>query len=248
MPGAPVQVLILLAAPLALPAVGQAVDTRSSTATVAQVAAALTPYTADYKFTMIGSRPDGGTTRRESTHVTAVDAQGRTMKEEITASGTSFSVLDPVAHTLTEWSSLLKQATVHSFGEPNDVARCALTGILTDAIKRQASSQNPRVEDLGTQTIAGIEARGTRTTFTAPHTGADAKATPFVTIMEKWSAVDSALNGLAVREMTEHSPGHSGWTKELTHLTRGDPDRTLFAPPSDYEIVNEKGTCQMKDW
>jgi hypothetical protein len=143
---------------------------------------------------------------------------------------------------------LSKQATVQSLGEGGDLQRCPTAKILTDAISREESSQKSTVEDLGVKTIDGIEAHGTRTTFTEPPARADGNQTPFVTVMEKWIAVDGALNGLPVRESSDHPAQHSGWTRELTRLKQGDPDPALFTPPSDYEIVKEKATCELKDW
>jgi hypothetical protein len=247
---ADVQKLILVLAMLASPTAGRAVSSRPSTA-ISHVTAARTPYTAEYKVTSVAARPNGTTTSSESSEVKAVDAQGREMTEQIgtvKSPTTSVTVFDPVAHTLTNWNSLLKQATVQSLGEGADVQRCPTAGLLADAISREESSQEPTVEDLGMKTIDGIEVHGTRTTFITPPARADGNEAPFITVMEKWIAVDIALNGLPVLEMTDNSPRHSGWTRELTRLKQSDPDPALFAPPSDYKIVKEEATCELKDW
>jgi hypothetical protein len=254
--GVSVQELILFSAMLALPAGGQAASPLPSTATT-HATAARSPYTAEYKVISVAARPSGTTTNYESSEVKAVDAQGREMTEKIgtlatvtgpTTSTTSVSVFDPVAHTLTNWNSLLKQATEGSLGEGADLQSCATAGFLSDAISRAASREKSTVQDLGMETIDGIEAHGTRTTFTTPPAPSDRNEAPLITVTERWIAVDVALKGLPVREMTDHSPRHSGWTKELTRLKQGDPDPALFAPPPGYKIVKEQATCELKDW
>jgi hypothetical protein len=243
--------LVPIASLLLLPSL---VAAQSASTAIAHVMAARTPYTAEYKVTSVVARPDGTTVNYVSSEVRAVDAQGREMREQIgtprngKSPTTSVSVFDPVAHTLTNWNSLLKQATMQSLGGSSVLLGCATAKLLTDAINREQSRQRSTVEDLGLKTIAGIEAHGTRTTFTTPPARDDGNEAPFVTVIEKWTAVDVRLKGLPVREMTDHSPGHSGSTRDLTSLKQGDPDPALFTPPSDYEIVREQATCKLKDW
>ena len=195
-------------------------------------AAAPAPYTAEYTYATIISRPDGTTENQDSTEVVARDGRGRSVKVQTASVGSSFQVRDPAAHTTARWSSSIKQATVTS-GETGPI-RCPLAGLLRDAIRSQLSGRKPAVEDLGTKTIAGVEAHGVCTTTADP---------PLVTVDETWSAVDPALNSLIVRETSDIAPRHSGWARTLTSLKRGEPDPKLFAPPADYEIVKKTAAC-----
>ena len=192
------------------------------------------PYTAEYKFTAIISHPDGTLESQDSTEIVARDGRGRSVKAQITPTGSSYQVHDPSAHTAAEWSTTVKQATVTS-GEIDPIG-CPLAGLLRDAIGRQLSEHKPTVADLGTRMISGVQAHGVRTTTADP---------PLVTVDEKWSAVDPTLNGLVVRESDDIAPRHSGWTRALTSLKRGEPDLKLFAPPSDYAIITKTAACTL---
>jgi hypothetical protein len=90
-------------------------------------------------------------------------------------------------------------------------------------------------EDLGTQTIQGVVARGTRTTHTIP-IGAIGNDAPLVRTMEVWTAQPL---GLAVRQVTD-DPRMGKRTRELTELSQSEPDAATFQPPEGYEIVTEE--------
>jgi hypothetical protein len=98
-------------------------------------------------------------------------------------------------------------------------------------------------ENLGTESIQGIEARGRRRTTTIP-AGAMGNDAPLVSISDIWTALTVGLNGLLVRE-TRNDPRQGKTTRELTNLTQGDPDPATFQPPEGYEIVTKDSSgCQ----
>ncbi len=93
----------------------------------------------------------------------------------------------------------------------------------------------PEVEDLGTTTIQGVEARGTRTTTTIP-AGEIGNDQPIVTTSEHWISRDF---GLVVREITD-DPRTGKRTRELVSLDRGEPDIAAFQPPDGYDVTVEE--------
>jgi hypothetical protein len=228
------QKLILVSAMLASPAVGQADRSRPSIATT-DATAARTAYTAEYKITVVRRLANGSTINdKDDTEIRAVDAQGREMSKQKLirisphSEGSTISVLDPVAHTRTFWDTFSKFATVQFMGKCSHAQNRA---------PRRAShlidhDKPPVEEDLGVDTINGIEAHGTRTTTTL-------RALPFARVTERWTAVEAGLKGLTVREMT-FDPRSGTWTRELTRFKQGAPDPALFSPPSDYEIGEPK--------
>jgi hypothetical protein len=96
----------------------------------------------------------------------------------------------------------------------------------------------PVVENLGTETVNGIEAHGRRTRTTIPAGGIGNDA-PLARTVELWTAIVPGLNGLLVREVND-DPRTGKTTRELTNLTRSEPDATVFQPPAGYEIVNRE--------
>jgi len=92
-----------------------------------------------------------------------------------------------------------------------------------------ASGAQPNVEQLGTKTIQGVAATGTRTTFTIP-TGQIGNDKPIQVVDERWYAAD-----LQVTMQSTHSDPRTGTiTYALSNVSLGEPAATLFQVPSDY--------------
>jgi len=231
------KIMLVAFAAVASPVAGQVTHSRATAAT--HVTAARTPYTAEYKATSTRPLADGNTITHEHTEVVAVDSQGRRMTQITTTRAkdqvaiVSTNVFDPIARTDTRWSSLNKKATVMMMGAGHGCA----TESRPNAPSAPRSRPTIERENLGTASIQGVEARGTRTTSTiaAGEVGND---TPLVTTTEKWTAVAVGLKGLMVREITDDA--RSGkYAKELTSISQEEPDPALFRPPADYEIVTK---------
>lgn len=90
----------------------------------------------------------------------------------------------------------------------------------------------PNREDLGTETIQGLEAHGERWTTTMP-AGQIGNDKPLVTTTETWISRDF---GLIVRTIRD-DPQMGKNTRELVSFTPGEPDLAVFQPPQDYEVV-----------
>ncbi len=97
-------------------------------------------------------------------------------------------------------------------------------------------------EDLGEQTIEGVLAKGTRTTSTIPAGTLDNEQ-PIRIVSEEWFSSE-----LQVLVMTKHSDPRVGETTyRLVHLTRTEPDKSLFALPADYTLkAPDAGTTHIE--
>ena len=92
-----------------------------------------------------------------------------------------------------------------------------------------------KVESLGTQTLEGVQAVGTRVTFTFP-AGAEGNDQPFSISFEKWYSPD-----LQVVIMTRHNDPRSGDNVyRLTGINRSEPAHSLFEPPSNFALKEER--------
>ena len=107
-------------------------------------------------------------------------------------------------------------------------------------VARDGRGENVNKEDLGTQTIEGVEATGTRMTFTIP-AGQIGNEGPINIVDERWFSKD-----LRTVVMTKHSDPRSGETVyRLTNINRKEPDHSLFEVPTDYQI-KEPTTLPMR--
>ena len=86
-------------------------------------------------------------------------------------------------------------------------------------------------EDLGKQTIEGVEAQGTRVTITIP-AGEIGNERPIEIVSERWYSPE-----LQMDVMTRHSDPRTGETTyRLTNINRSEPSKSLFEVPSDYTV------------
>jgi len=87
-------------------------------------------------------------------------------------------------------------------------------------------------EDLGTQTIAGVSAQGTRVTHTIP-AGQIGNEKAITIVSEHWYS-----NDLQIMVMSKRSdPRFGDTTYTLTNIQRQEPAASLFAVPSDYTVT-----------
>ncbi len=89
--------------------------------------------------------------------------------------------------------------------------------------------QNDFVENLGTTTVNGVTARGTRTTVTIP-IGAIGNDRELRSVTERWFSSD--LN-LLIKSVSS-DPRFGTTTYELLNVSRTPPDPSLFQVPADY--------------
>lgn len=243
---------LALAAGLCLPAAAQtAPPATRSTGFVGHTfgLAPQLPYTAEYKITRVQTLADGTTITHESTEVVAVDSHGRRMTATtpLPADGdqtpnTCVHVLDPVARTTASWCTASHKATVTTLAAPGAVRQQSCTSSATPGDLRAAVQQNHAERtavDLGTDTIQGVEAHGTRTTWTTP-AGAIGNDAPLTRVDEHWTAVTPGLRGMTVRDLNDN-PQTGKSTRELTSFEQSEPDASVFQPPSGYEVTTREG-------
>ena len=92
-------------------------------------------------------------------------------------------------------------------------------------------------ERLGTQVIDGLTVEGTRMTQTYP-AGADGSDRPIVVVSEQWSSPELRVTVLS----KTNDPRTGETTRTLIHISRDEPAISLFHPPADYRVVDEKVT------
>ncbi|MDR3726281.1 MAG: hypothetical protein P4K86_04475 [Terracidiphilus sp.] len=219
--------------------------------------AAWLPYMAEYKIVRVQVRAGVTSLPHESRIVTARDAQGRQMAAttEIPAWAeakpvTHFHVFDPMAHLTFTWSFPGKKATVTAIPFYGEIQMsCGDAVVRIASMDCEMKPTKVTLEELGTKTIEGIEARGRRTTWTTPseYVGKDKKHKPpvcpaEVSTTELWKAMTPGLTGLVARQVSEDAQTGK-YSKELVKFSQREPDAAVFRPPAGYEIVNrEVGT------
>ena len=129
---------------------------------------------------------------------------------------------------------------------PGNVAPAATPAFLSGRVVAAASQVNgvpiqtirPDIshEPLGTKTIEGVLAEGTRTTTTYP-IGFFGNDRPLTTVSEMWTSQEL---GMAVLTTTS-DPRRGEVTMKLTNVSRAEPDASLFQPPAGYEVVDPQG-------
>jgi hypothetical protein len=104
-----------------------------------------------------------------------------------------------------------------------------------------ADQGQQKEESLGTQTIEGVTAEGTRLTFTVP-AGEIGNTLPMELVRETWYSPE-----LQVVVMSKFRDPRSGETTyRLTTLSRSEPDHSLFGVPADYNVSEGKKPLPIK--
>jgi hypothetical protein len=91
--------------------------------------------------------------------------------------------------------------------------------------------ENLKTESLGKQNIEGVEAEGTRNTFTIP-AGEIGNEQPINIVTESWYSPE--LRVTVMRKHTDPRQGENNY--RLTNIRRAEPDPSLFTVPSDYSV------------
>lgn len=105
--------------------------------------------------------------------------------------------------------------------------------VMTYGTARSGPTSEGATQSLGKQFIEGVEAEGTRTTFTIP-AGQIGNELPIQIVSERWYSPE-----LKVLVMSRQSDPRSGETTyKLTNIVRGEPDPSLFEIPAGFEVVD----------
>jgi hypothetical protein len=186
---------------------------------------------------------DGNRIDRKTQATLYRDSQGRTRRETtfsgigpLAAEGkahTMIAINDPVAKKAYILNPTEKIAHVlpsgRRFMRDGNVMFFRKGGRVGDA--------NLKTDSLGTQTIAGISAEGTRYTRTIP-AGQIGNEKPIVVTSEQWYSADLQITVMSKRD----DPRFGETTYTLSNIQRHEPDASLFAVPSDYTVSkNHRG-------
>jgi hypothetical protein len=188
-------------------------------------------YSADEVLEYTKTLPDGAHKKQSSVvgHLFR-DSQGRTRVEKLLKAAPIWTteIFDPVeglAYILDDQQKIVHRMVIQP-PQPQPVA--THQGVVVP---------QTTTEKLGTRTIQGISAEGTRTTMTVP-AGAEHNGHPTALTVETWDSQE-----LQVTVLTRSS---NGYTDTLTNLSRVEPDPTQFHPPAHYTVVDDKDSFTMK--
>jgi hypothetical protein len=164
------------------------------------------------------------------------DSMGRTRREQVFGAASRVEIFDPVGgftYMLDTNAKTALRRAVSAQCSPASEATPPLIASGTQILKGGATAVT---QSLGTKTISGVVAYGTRTTITYPPgtIGGNDKTTSSVN--EAWfapqlgaSLMNSTSGGLVPDASTA-----------VTNLTYSEPDPSLFQVPAGYRIVDEK--------
>jgi hypothetical protein len=240
---------VLTVLPLAAPAALLAQITLSSSGQVSHIGspqANQVPWTLSRTTTTVQTLADGTTITNTFTAKDARDSEGRTYSEtqqtlHVRADGKpialiNYIVFDPVARVHITWQNRTKIANVTHMPDPETSQQRTQPVQLPDVemprvpqIGHQTEQQTS--EDLGVRTIAGIEAKGTRTTGVIP-VGEWGNDRPLTIVRENWVSTQYNIPVLTVTD----DPRSGKRTDEVTEFQPGEPDPALFQIPEGYSV------------
>jgi len=161
-------------------------------------------------------RDKDGRVRTEATFTPRGSTTAQTMITIFDPVGGNFNVLDPLKLTVVK--NPLPPAPSRQMGRGRRGSGADTTQVQT--------------ENLGTQSVNGVQATGTRSTQTIA-AGAIGNAQPIQVVREVWVSVD-----LKVPVMIKGTDPRFGNTlMQLTNIVQSEPDASLFQVPSNYTVT-----------
>ena len=173
-------------------------------------------------------RDSQGRVRRERTHVgfgpLAATGQPKSFVVINAPVGGVTYVLHPDEKTAEKMAS--------PFAKMGGAAREAMRNKRRAREQQEIANGTLHQQDLGTQTIAGVTAQGTRLTRTIP-AGQMGNEKPITIVNERWYSND--LQTVVVSKRSDPWSGETTYT--LTNINRTEPDASLFTVPSEYSVT-----------
>ena len=197
------------------------------------------PFSASFSTESTETLADGNQIKHSSTGSIARDSQGRTRRDMTLPAFGPLAVAgqpaphvtfvnDPVAGTRYILEADTK--TARQMPAPPDKAEFTRKGHTGGGPGAEADKETVTTS-LGTQTIGGVTAEGTRYTRTIP-AGQIGNVKAIVIVTERWYSAD-----LQMVVMTKRSDPRSGETVfQMTTIARTEPAASLFQVPSDYAV------------
>ncbi len=206
------------------------------------------PFTASFSTETTQTLADGNQIQRSATGSIARDSQGRTRRDTTlpaigpwAAAGNappqmSF-INDPIAGT--QYTLDANRKVAHKMSSHDHEGHVFSKQALPGGAFTEERQKETTTTSLGTQTINGVSAQGTRITRTIP-AGEIGNQRPIVITIEKWYSPD-----LQETVMTKRSDPRMGETVfQLTNIQRAEPAATLFQVPADYTV--EEGRAHVR--
>ena len=126
----------------------------------------------------------------------------------------------------------VREADGRGTWEANGQAKVAIAGVPGQKlIVGDGAASKITTESLGSRSIEGVMAEGTRTTSTIA-AGAIGNALPIDVVTERWYSPELQMAVLISRK----DPRSGDSTYRLRNIVRTEPPPDLFAVPSDYQI------------
>ncbi len=210
------------------------------------------PFSADVVTQTTQTLSDGSHIKQSNTVHVYRDSEGRTRREETlnlnglavgANGGTAPQVVfinDPVAQAnyaldLTNRTATKSGRGPHAFAiegqpAPDGSGRGPFPRFVPGQARRNPA--NVKTESLGTQTIEGVQAQGTRTTRTIP-AGQIGNENPIQIVTETWYSPD--LQMVVLRKSSDPRRGET--VMQVQNISRTEPSTTLFQVPADFKVT-----------
>jgi len=197
------------------------------------------PYSADVTTEHTQTLGDGNTIHIKQTGSVYRDGEGRTRRNQplgaigplpmATQGSQPVFINDPVAGVNyildTNNKTAQKMPTPPPGAMPEEGMKIATAG-------QPADSRQFKNESLGTKTIEGVQAEGTRTVITIP-AGEIGNGRPIEIVSERWYS-----SQLQTVVLSKHSDPRMGdTTYSLSNIALAEPAHSLFEVPADYQVV-----------
>jgi len=204
------------------------------------------PFSATATSETTSTLQDGSVLHRTSQVSMYRDSQGRSRHEAtftgfgpLTASGGAKKMVmisDPVAGVhimLDDQQKVAHKTALRTHGESGADAKStpAFVGKMQERMQQEEAAGLLKKESLGTQTISGIVAEGTRTTHIIP-AGQIGNEKAIQVVSERWYSADLQID----LKSTRTDPRFGTTTYTVTNVQRTEPAATLFTVPADYTV------------
>lgn len=199
------------------------------------------PFSADVVTTTTQTLSDGSHINQSNTAHVYRDSEGRTRREETLGNLNGLLqqssprqvvfINDPVAGANYALDTVNKTASKSVFNNNRPAPPAGQGRGRGNGFARKSANANVKTENLGTQTIAGVTAQGTRVTRTIP-AGQIGNDQPLTIVNETWYSPD--LQMVVMRKSSD--PRRGEVVTQVQNLNRAEPAATLFQVPADFKV------------